>query len=83
MGACSSVYGWQGGANPPAPRPECSKKQHAKLIEASGKMLFDARKTAYALYSKECRAWGREPSDEESWFMHAKAAYCRLLRKDG
>ena len=81
MGACSGIYGWQGGKNPPVPTPECSRAQHAKLVESSGKMLFDARKAAYAWYCKECRAWGREPDPEENWFMHAKGAYCRFLMK--
>lgn len=81
MRGTSSIYEWQGGtsAKPPI-RPECSKKTHARLIEGSGRMLFDARKAAYAWYCKECRAWGREPAPEEKWFMHANAAYCRLQR---
>ena len=81
MRGTSSIYGWQGGTpQSPPERPDCSKKTHAKLIEGSGRMLFDARKAAYAWYCKECRAWGREPAPEENWFMHAKAAYCRLQR---
>ena len=81
MARCSSIYGWQGGAPEPRPeRPECSKKTHAALIEGSGRVLVNARRAAYAWYCKECRAWGREPAPEENWFMHAKAAYCRLQR---
>jgi len=81
MAGCSSIYGWQGGSKSPSPaKPECSRAQHAKLVETSGRMLFDARKAAYAWYCKECRAWGREPAPEENWFMHAKAAYCRFQR---
>jgi len=80
MSGTSSIYGWQGGRSEPVARPECSKAQHAKLIEESGKILFDARARAYERYCRECRAWGREPADEQNWFMHAKMAYCRLMR---
>jgi hypothetical protein len=81
MKGVSSIYEWRGGPSVPRhERPECSKKTHAALIEGSGRMLFDARKAAYEWYCKECRAWGRDPASEDNWFMHAKAAYCRLQR---
>jgi hypothetical protein len=57
-----------------------SKRMMAALINRSGKMLYDARKAAYARYCKECRSLGGEPADEENWFMHAKMEYCRLVR---
>ena len=81
MARCSSIYGWQGRSKVQRQEiPECTKKTHASLIEKSGMMLSDARKAAYAWYCKECRAWGREPAPEDNWFMHAKAAYCRIQR---
>lgn len=81
MGLTGSVYSWQGGRREPQPRPECSRARHAELVRASGRALLAARTAAYAAYSKECAAWGREPMDEETWFMNAKGAYCRLLRE--
>jgi len=80
MSGISSIYGWQGGRREQVARPECTKAQHAKLIEESGRILFDARGQAYERYCRECRAWGKEPADEQNWFMHAKMAYCRLMR---
>lgn len=80
MGTCSGIYLWQGGKLPPAERPECSKATHAKLIRASGRMMFDARKKAYAYYVKECKAWGREPATEQEWFQSANGVCARLLR---
>jgi len=80
MSGTSSIYGWQGGRRSPPPKPEMSKRKRAELVNQSGKMLFEARKAAYARYCKECRAWGGDPAEEENWFMHAKMEYCRLVR---
>ena len=81
MATTSSVYGWAGGRRKPPPRPECSRATHAKLIEACGKIMSDARLKAYEYYRRECAAWGREPMDETVWFQHANAACARNLRK--
>lgn len=80
MGKCSGIYSWQGGGEKAPARPECSKATHAKIVNATGMMLFDARKKAYAYYCKECKAWGRDPMDEQLWFQNAKAVYARLMR---
>ena len=77
----SSVYGWAGGVHKATPRPECSRATHARLIEACGKIMSDARILAYDYYKGECAAWGREPMDETSWFQNANAACARNLRK--
>lgn len=83
MGACSSIYGWAGGHNPPAKSPECPRRKHAELINRSGRQLFEARNDAYREYCRECAAWGREPEDEQTWFSHANAAATRLRRDPG
>lgn len=80
MGTCSGIYDWQGGTARPAKRPECSRATHARLVQESGRFLFEARRTAYARYSKECRAWGREPMDERLWWQNANGVFCRLAR---
>lgn len=80
MAMTSGIYGWMGGRHDPPPRTECSRATHARLIETSGKALAEARKSIYARYSKECRAWGREPTDETEWFMRANGACQRILK---
>ena len=83
MGACSGIYGWAGGRkSPPQKPPECTKAKHAEMINRSGRILFEARREAYKWYAQECRAWGREPEPEQTWFSHANAVAVRLRRAE-
>ena len=81
MSGCSALYGWQGRAQAKTAAPDCSRAKHAELINKCGKMMYNARRQAYAWYSKECRAWGREPLSEPDWFKYANGQCGRLLQK--
>jgi len=78
MSTCSGIYKWAGGGDPPQSRPQCSRAQHAELINRCGAALYKARENAYDWYCKQCKAWGREPEPEQTWFAHANAVTVRM-----